>query len=497
MEAIEFMDPKRRRRHDVMLLVGYVLVGCAILLITVILLFVAYGFGVKNGRVIQNGLLFISSTPNPAQIYMDGTHYPGSTNTKLVLQAGTYAFDLKRTGYRDWQRSIVVEGGQVESYTYPFLFPVTLTASTRQDYTGTPSVITESPDHRWLAIAEPGNVTVFDVYDLNNPQRAPSVVSLPADLLTVSGTSLTVQVTGWSDDNDHVLLAYTVGSATNYILMSRSSPTQSVNLTKTFALAPGEQLQLSNKRADQFIAYNPATHALARMSLSAPQPQPYVQLPVLAYATYGDNTLLYVTPDVSVQNKVDVDLYDGSNTYLVRRVAANTNYVLNLAVYSGDLYAAVAVASEHMGYLYLNPASQITNAQIGVAVPVYAFRLASPDYIAFSPNSQYVLFESGGNFAVYDAENEQAYTYGIPDTLDVPQVHAYWMDNARLMYVSHGQVVVADFDGQNRQVLVSADPRYEPIFDQNYKIMYALVPSASDSAHWLLVSTPLRTPADQ
>ena len=60
---MDFMDPAWRRRHNIMVIVGYVLIGITLLLATIILIFVAYGFGYQNGQVVQNGLLFLSSGP--------------------------------------------------------------------------------------------------------------------------------------------------------------------------------------------------------------------------------------------------------------------------------------------------------------------------------------------------------------------------------------------------------------------------------------------------
>ena len=99
--------------------------------------------------------------------------------------------------------------------------------------------------------------------------------------------------------------------------------------------------------------------------------------------------------------------------------------------------------------------------------------------------------------ATYDAENQQGFNFTEPDALDAPQVHAAWMDGAHLDLVSKGQIIAMDYDGQNRQVLVSADPHYDLSFDQQYKTMYAFVPSAADKTQELLTTTSLRTPADQ
>ena len=63
---MEYLDPKKHKAHLIRLAVGYLLIGIALILTTVILLYRAYGFGLKNGEVIQNGLIFVSSRPNPA-----------------------------------------------------------------------------------------------------------------------------------------------------------------------------------------------------------------------------------------------------------------------------------------------------------------------------------------------------------------------------------------------------------------------------------------------
>ena len=70
---MDFLDPKKRARHTIIILTGYVLIGVAIIIATIVLLYQAYGFGLnRNGSVIQNGLLFFSSQPAPADIYING-----------------------------------------------------------------------------------------------------------------------------------------------------------------------------------------------------------------------------------------------------------------------------------------------------------------------------------------------------------------------------------------------------------------------------------------
>jgi hypothetical protein len=100
MKMMDFLDPKRRRAHNIRLIVGYVLVAIALALATTILVYQANGFGVKQGKVIQNGLIFVSSNPSGATVNLNGQQYKDATNTRIVLQSGTYTMRLNRDGYR-------------------------------------------------------------------------------------------------------------------------------------------------------------------------------------------------------------------------------------------------------------------------------------------------------------------------------------------------------------------------------------------------------------
>lgn len=494
---MEFMDQSLRKQYDVMLVIGYLLVGFALLLLTTVLVFVAYGFGYQNGQVIQNGLIFLSTTPASAHIFINGVRYQSDTNTRVLLKGGAYNIELERAGYRTWQRSIVVQGGQVASYTYPFLFPTSLTTHTINDYQLSLALVTQSPDEHWLLIAQPGSLTDFDLYDLNNLQSSPTRVVLSDSLLTASSEPQSLQLVAWSADSTHLLVKHVFGSDSEYLLVNRSDPTQSLNLTKTLSIATRNiEVQLSDQQYDHYFVYDSANRSLFRASLSAPQVQVYLSN-VLAFTTNGNATVLFATPDVADASKVDISLYDGSSTYTIRHEAANATYELALKSYNRALYAAISASSDKAAYIYRNPVDEITTQQLGVAVPIRVFHIIGPTEASFSPTGQYVLFEHGTNFATYDLDNQQGFTYSLSDTIDAPQSHALWFSGAQLDYVTKGQLIIFDHDGQNKQSLVSADPQYEPYLDPNEKVLYTLVPSSLAHAHELLTSTALRTPADQ
>lgn len=497
MEAMDFMDPRRRLRHNVQLAIGYVLVAVVLLMITIILLFVAYGFGLKNGQVIQNGLVYVSSQPNPAQVYIDGVQNQNSTNARIVMPAGTYTFELTRTGYHNWSRTITVNGGQVQSYVYSLLIPNQLTTSTLQTYASAPALVTESDDQHWLLVSRPNSFAGFDQYDLNNPKQAPTAVDLPTDAITSASGDQTLQAIGWADDNNHLLLRHDYSGGSEYILLDRSSPDQSVNLTKAFNLPTAAvTVELLNNHSDRFVVWNSTTHELSTAATGTPTLKPELTN-VLAFATYGDNDVLYVTPDLADSNKVAINIFDGSASYTVRRAHANTTYLLATANYNGDMYLALSAVSENIGYVYHNPLNQLTNKQLGVAVPAQVFTIKNPNYLSFSPNGEYAVIESGANVEAYDAENLENFNFTLADPVTAPQTHVAWLDSARLTYGVNGKAVVVDFSGDNRQTLVTADPRYPVAVDSNEKVLLTLRSGTTDKAQEVLTMTSLRSKADQ
>jgi len=479
---MDYLDPKKQLEHRIILLTGYVLVAVAIAIATLVLLYQAYGFGIgKNGTVIQNGLTFFSSQPNPASIYVNNQLESVATNTRLVLPAGIYHVKLARSGYRDWQRTIELDGGSVEHFDYPFLFPDTLTTKKIQTYAAAPSLMTQSPDQRWLLVGAPNSITNFDVYDLKNPTKAPVDISLPANLLSKATAGESWQLGEWADDNQHVVLRHIYDGKTEFILLDRTDPSQSVNLNNSLTASPAK-LTLKNKKYDQYYLYDSSTGTLQTASLKSPAAVPLLQH-VLAYQSYGDDTMLYVTGDGAPNGKVLVKLRAGSTTSTIRSLPAGTTYLVDLTKYNDVMYVAAGDMAGSKVYIFKDPAAQLAALPGQAPVPTQVLHVPQPSYLSFSPNTQFIVASNGNYFGVYDIENDNGYNYTTAEAMDAPQIHATWMDGDRLTYVSGGKLVVFDYDNTNHQTLMPADSRYLPAFAPDYKNVYALTPGPAAQSY--------------
>ena len=503
---MDFLDPKKHKAHERRLLVGYMLVGIAILLAVTVLLYLTYGFTLKQGKIVQNGLIFVSSNPGDANVYLNGER-KDNTNTRLTMEAGTYTMRLAREGYRDWQRGVTIAGGDVLHVDYPFLVPTRLTTDKVADYAAAPALNLQSPDRRWLLVQSPGKLADFDMYDLKDPKQIAANktrVTLPAGLLTSASGPESLKLVEWSNNNVHVMLRHVYdGTKAEYILVDRKTPAKSVNLTNELQLAPTMELTLQNKRYDHYFVHNTADGSLATNTLSESALKPLLKN-VVAYKSYGDDTILYATTSEAKKGFTNINIYLDDKAYTIRSVAKSKKYLLELSRYSDSWYAVVGSSTEGRVYVYENPADSLDERPSRVPVPVNILKVAAASRVSFSANSQFVAAENGQHFAVYDIENDKAYTYTIDDVLDRPQTYATWMDSSRLQLVSKGKVVIFDYDNTNRQELVTSLPSYKPYFDSGYRYLYAFSKRSAEAAGEKnaaagteFTQTSMRTSADQ
>ncbi|HSX35253.1 MAG TPA: PEGA domain-containing protein [Candidatus Saccharimonadales bacterium] len=491
---MDFFDPQKQKRHAIRLGVGYALIALALALATTILLYQAYGFGIdRSGKVIQNGLVFLSSRPKGAAIYVNNKQYKSDTNTRMVLPGGQYTLRIERNGYRSWQRALTVEGGSVERFDYPLLLPAKLATTTTKQYSAAPTIATQSDDRRWLLVGL-NNADTFDLFDLRPAKPdAPQTISLPDDVLS-AGSTTGWQLAQWADDNRHVLLKRTyqkdaADPKTEYILIDREDPTQSKNLTQVLGFAPTD-IELRKGDFNDYYAYDQANGTVFRATLKKPTPQLYLEH-VVAF-TSDQNTVLYASTDGTSDGKANIRLrQDDDPAYTLRTVPAGGIYLLDLALFNGVQYVAAGVQSEDKVFVYHDPLASLKDKEIQVATPVQSLKVASPNYVVFSQNARYVMAENNDRFAVYDSENDKSYAYQTKTPLDVSGGHADWMDGYHLQLISGGKVRIFDFDGANKQTLVPANTAYLPVYDTNYRSIYTF------TTQNILTSTALLTAEDQ
>ncbi len=475
---MDFLDPRKRRMHNIRLMIGYGLTAVAIGLTSVILVYGAYGYGIntKTGDIIQNGLLFVDSRPSGADILLNGQPHQ-TTAARLTLPAGSYDLLIKKTGYRDWSRKFTLSEHSIARYIYPLLSPVKPLTQNLKAYSALPTLATQSPDRHWLLVQipspDPKNV-VFDIFDTSKLDQPPQQIALPPVLLSGTDASGGLKAVEWAADNNHLLLQRSYQGGSEFIVFSRTDPATSININRTFNVAP-TSVSLRNKKIDQFYIYNQVDNSLSLGDVAKGSVQPLL-IQVLAYKSYGSDLLSYVTAGNVAAGQVMARIWENGKTYPLYTFSAGKKYLLDAAQFQGHWYFVAGSDAADRINIYKDPLSGIKDPATARAIPLIALSDPGVVNLAFSENERFIGVQAGQKFGVYDIETQSRYQY----TLAAPLSGAMrWMDGYRFIGLSNGSILVLDYDGTNQQVLTPAADAANLFFDKNYNQMLTIVPADS------------------
>ncbi len=492
---MDFLDPRKKRRHQIRLLIGYVLVTIAIALTATILVYWAYGysFNRQTGNVVENGLLFLDSKPGGATIYLNGKGQNSNTSARLILNAGTYELTFKKDGYLDWQHKVVLDGRSVTRIVYPLLFPKEPKPQNIKSYSSVPTLVTESPDRRWLLVLVPGGdprAPTFDMYDTGKPTETPQPLAIASQLLTNAdkpGSSLSI--IGWSNDNNHVLIKHDFADGSEFIIVNRTDAAASVNLNRAFNSNPSSAA-LFNKKTDQIYIYSQSDGSLLLGDVSKGSLQPLLKR-VLAYKPLDAGRLLYVTDQDAPAGQVLAKILESGKSYLLTSFPAGSKYLIEASQFQSHWYYVAGSDNSSRINIYKDPLNSLKDSSKAKADPLLALINSGAQNLVFSANSRFIGVQNGSKFAVYDIENQERYQFSLPFTLQTP---FEWMDGHRWIGSIEGSVFVMDFDAQNQHKLVPAI-NDEVFFDRDYNRMFNLV-TVSGANPTALQMTDLRAGND-
>lgn len=477
---MDFLDPAKKRAHAIRLAIGQTLIGLAIVIGTFILVYQAYGFDVdrKTGEVFQNGLVFIDSAPDGAEIKLNGTVHREQTNTRVALPEGKYDLEINKQGYRTWKKTFNLEGGFIERFAYPTLFLNDLAPSQLQAFDKPVNFMTQSPDRRWVLIGEQNGLASLTEYDLNSLEQEKPInqtINLPDNLFTPATGNHTLKLVEWSNDNKNLLVRHGYKGGNEFVMINRDKPAESFNVNRTFNQNPS-QVALRDKKVDELYLFEAKTGALSRRNVETGQ-SAAVASGVLSFAPHGKNVLALAVVSAENPKKIQYSIKDEDETYVVREAEKSQSADVEIAQYDGDWYFVAHDPLEKKTYIYRNPADFIKN-QVGLKpAPVMVMRSSGAiDDLTFSQNTQFIAVRNDQDFSVYDNEYARTYKFQVKDKFD-KNSEVEWMDGHRFLTQSGGKIILFEFDGQNQQSLVGGQPGLPAIFNRDYTALYSLSPS--------------------
>lgn len=235
--------------------------------VAVVLYGTGYRFGLgKNGpQVTGTGLLVATSTPDGAQVLING-HLTTATNNTINLQPGSYDVKIVKDGYFPWEKQIAVQD-QVVSKAEALLFPKAPKLESITDSGVTNPVI--DPSHTKIAYTVSSQSAAQNgVYVLNLQNQ--SLLTLQSGTTQIADDTtdtLSQAKLQWSPDGQSILATVqkTNGAKSIYLLSANGMNTTPQDVTVTIQSVKDQwDKQLAEKAQSQLGTLRPTLMKFAK-----------------------------------------------------------------------------------------------------------------------------------------------------------------------------------------------------------------------------------------
>lgn len=403
-----------------------------------------FRFNLNSREISQVALLQFRSFPSGANVDIDGKKQTFSTPGRQNVKAGASDIRMYKNGYRDWAKPVNLRAGEIRWLDYARLIPQSVTTDSVQTFPALKEMLA-SPDAHWILMRTTDTAREFTLADISDPKNVRfSQLAIPGAALTPSGEGQTESfaIVEWDSGSRFALIKHVVGDKTEFVRIDRKNPGTAVNLTRDFNIAIAYP-RFSGSSGNVFFALTGTDLRkidYGNNSVSAP-----LVSDVTSYNLYGDNKLTYVAKTAKTPQQQIVGIYiDGKNTIVKTYNEIMPTFAEFTHYYDSD-YLAIG-RSETVSVIASPLSSDASN--------VSAVYLSSPggmDFMMFNNSGRFVIAGKDTKLVSYDLETGEHYSFATGGFKGVPQ----WLDDYYLVDPSGNKVLFVEFDGMNRNEIVS------------------------------------------
>ncbi len=495
---MDYLDPKKKKQKKVRLMLMYALLGVAIAIATVVMVYLVNGYTVdrQTGEVVQNSLLYLDTKPESAEIFINGEKQRGRTDARLVLPEGTYQIEMKRDGYHSWTRNLLLEGGSLRRLTYARLIPEELTSELGASVATTPTMVTQSNDKRWLVHSFADNPLLLRIVDLERPQLQTTDLQLPLDLLSTKNPGVW-KVIDWADDDKTFLAQYTTADSVEFAIINRENGPLARNIQKVFPSTAFTQVDFRARKNDQLYLFDSLSGTVSRAIPSSGSVE-VVLTDIKAFKSYDDDVLLYITEKDATEGMVAAYLKYGNNTLKLRELKkSDSGYLLDISKQGNALVMGVGSPVENRVVVYNDPINAVKQNDFStLPVPTTVMRVDNPQKLSISADSSVIVVRGGQAMASHEFEADRSYSFTLDTALDAGS-EVRWLDGQHISYGSGGKQFIMDFDGSNRHELVAGLSALGSFVDKDFEVFFTYLDPETAGGPSRLMATQLRAAVDR
>ncbi|MCL2037642.1 PEGA domain-containing protein [Candidatus Saccharibacteria bacterium] len=462
------MNQKRSRKQQIAIRsFTYGVMSLAVLVGAAFSLAWAMGFrfDFESRQVSQVTLLQLGSFPTGADIDINDRRLSSRTPARTNIKSGQVTVNMSRDGYRPWSKTVEALPSTVRWLTYARLVPENVQTESIKNFDQVDQMIA-SPDGRWLLIHTTPNSRELTLADTNDPRKI-QFSTLTIDPIQVAtpteDQAESFAIVEWDQGSRYILLKHVIGETTEFLRLDRKNPTETKNLTRDFNLNIREP-HFSGTSGNVFFALTDTD--LRRFDFSGGTVSAPLVSHVQNYRAYKNGRLAYVSLEIKdEQVKQTVGIYDDGQVQVIKTYAEEASMIAEFKEYNNNYY--LAVARGEAVAIYLNPLDTSNKS-----LPIVLSSPGGINLMSFSPTGRFVMAAHENKIVSYDIETDEGYSFEFGENVGALN----WIDDFHTVDISGGSISLVEFDGANRQRIVSG--RTTAVLSTNGKFLFSLSDAA-------------------
>lgn len=458
-------------------------------MLTILAILYAMGnrFDTNTFSFEQGGLVQFRSAPDGASVVIDGKVQSFTTPGRANLPAGVHAIAIYKDGYRTWEKTISLDGGQLLWLNYIRLIPNSLTTVPIKALKSMSDMLS-SPDKRWIVLQEVVNQPVLTLADIGDDRNLiySSLIIPDAQFSKPGGVFGRINLTEWDLGSRYFLVHHHNDSVNEWLRVDRSQPDQTINISRLFGLVIG---QAHFAGSNPNVIYAQTGDILRRLDLGSNNASAALVSGIQQFTVYGDDSVAYVaeretTPGNAASKQKIAGIFKQSKESVIKTYPAGSQVMIAFGKYDNHTYLALRKDNEKIQILRDPTAATAKDtavfATIDIGKPV--------SQIVFSNNGRMLVTGANGVLTTYDLELARTYSQPLSFLNQAPAKPLGWLDDYYLWSDSGNRLRIVEFDGQNERELTSLAPGFEITLSQSGEMLYSIGKNAITDGYFLQAS---------
>ncbi|MBC7943225.1 PEGA domain-containing protein, partial [Candidatus Saccharibacteria bacterium] len=472
-----YRRPSKKRELTKRIAIYVVMTSLVIVIVTgLIFITLGYRFDTDNGRVEQGALLQFATIPSGATVEIDGKPMSAKTPTKSSVLAGSHEFVMWRDGYETWRKNIDVAAGTLTWLNYTRLIPKDRTVVPVAQY---PSLLTSlaTTDGQNMLVQQDGTVPTFQLVNLQSDEIKTTTLTIPAALYSEAstvGVKHDFNVDQWDNGGRYVLIRHNYGEKKEWLVLDTRDVSATKNITKLLSLDVAS-MKFSGTSGN--ILYGLSGTDIRKLDLSAGTISGSLVSNVTKFELFETNVITYVGTVQNDSTKRVVGLYreGDSKPHILRTVTSAPDVPLVVATsrYFNQDYVAIAEGNKVDIIRGSYPSSSGDDNKSLGKFSTFSF-VTAVDRLLFSPAGDYLLVQSGANFASYDIEHKKVDVSTVAKDVTAAVGPLKWLDDSHVWSDYGGNVNISEFDGANNYSINPVASSQAVVLSQNGRYLYSV-----------------------